>query len=374
MSDDKEDIIEDIDESSGDIRRPFDPTKIDISVKPLIIDSLLKRMKKPMRIDLNTDFQRKGNLWAKREQSRLIESLLIRIPLPAFYFDGSDESNWKVVDGLQRLSSLKNFVIDKTLKLTDLEFLREYEGMRFDELPAFLQTRIEEAQINAYIINSSTPHDVKYNIFKRINTGGLVLKSQEIRHALNQGVPADFVKELAELEEFRKATDYNLVNDNRMLDRDFVMRFIAFYCNLESYNKKHDLETFLNDEMANLGKIGEEEREQIKSRFIKAMCIAYDIFEDDAFRKRYNKNNRRSNINKALFDSWSVNLAQLDNSEVEIIIKNKELLKERFITLLSNDKRFERSITTGTGDYSSVTKRFSSIKELVKGVIDDHSS
>ena len=109
----KPQYIEIVDESSDpEIRKPFDPTKIDMTVKPLIIDSLIKRMKSdPPRIDLNTEFQRRGNLWDETAQSRLIESLLVRIRIPAFYFDATDDKCWKVVDGLQRLITLKNFIM-----------------------------------------------------------------------------------------------------------------------------------------------------------------------------------------------------------------------------------------------------------------------
>lgn len=159
--------------TSSEIIRPFDPTKIDIEMKPLNIDLLIKRMKSdPPRIDLNTDFRRQGNLWNKKHQSSLIESVLIGIPVPAFYFDGSDDNNWEVVDGLQRLWALKNFVIDKTLKLRKLEYLKKYETCKFDDLPLFLQGRIEETAVTAHIIKPGTPEEVRRNIFKRIRFVG----------------------------------------------------------------------------------------------------------------------------------------------------------------------------------------------------------
>ena len=139
------------DVSSGVLmEKPFNPSKIDITTKHLTIDLLIKRLKAdPIEIDLAPAFQRKGDLWDDQKQSQLIESLLIKFPLPAFYFDGSDNNKWLVVDGLQRLSSLRNFVILKKLKLQGLEFLNKLEGDGFDDLPRNLQRQIEEAQITA---------------------------------------------------------------------------------------------------------------------------------------------------------------------------------------------------------------------------------
>jgi hypothetical protein len=361
-------IIDKIDESSdSEIKKPFDPTKIDITLKPLIIDSLIKRMKSnPSRIDLYTEFQRRGNLWPETAQSRLIESLLVRIPIPAFYFDGSDDNNWKVVDGLQRLTTLKRFIIDKSLKLQNLEFLEKYNGQGFDDLPAFLQGRIEETQITVHIINPGTPEDVKYNIFKRINTGGIVLEPQEIRHALNQGIPANFVKELAELPEFNRATQDMLVDHKRMEDRDFVTRFIAFYNGYDNYQS--DLEDYLNSEMRRLNQLSGEEREKIKKDFIKAMDAAYALFGEYAFRKIFEVNGRKHPLNKALFDTWSVNLARLSEKELETLISRKAVLITRFIDLMEKDI-FRSSITTGTGKINAVKTRFSQIEKLIKECI-----
>jgi hypothetical protein len=361
-------IIEKIDESSDpEIKKPYDPITVDVSSKTMTIDLLIKRMKgNPPRIDLNTEFQRKGNLWDETSQSRLIESLLVRIPIPAFYFDGSDDNNWKVVDGLQRLITLERFIIDKNLKLQNLEFLDKYNGKGFDDLPAYLQGRIEETQITVYIINIGTPEDVRYNIFKRINTGGIVLEPQEIRHALNQGIPANFVKELAELHEFNRATQDMLVDHKRMEDRDFVTRFIAFYNGYDNYQS--DLDDYLNKEMKHLNQLSDREREKIKNDFIKAMDAAYTLFGEYAFRKMFEVNGRKHPLNKALFDTWSVNLARLSEKEIETLISRKDAVITRFIDLMGKDD-FRSSITTGTGKIKAVKTRFSQIEKLIKECI-----
>lgn len=358
-------IIEKIDESSDpEIKNPFDPLKVDVALKMLSIDILIKRMRStPPRIDLNTEFQRRGNLWDETSQSRLIESFLVRIPIPAFYFDGSNDNNWKVVDGLQRLTTLKRFIIDKELKLQNLEFLDKHNGKGFDELPPYLQGRIEETQITAYIINPGTPEDVKYNIFKRINTGGIPLEPQEIRHALNQGIPADFVKELADLPEFNKATHEVLLNHKRMEDRDFVTRFIAFYKGYENYES--DMDMYLFQAMKNLNSLSDEGRGQIKRDFIKAMDAAHRLFGEYAFRKMSKLNDRKYPLNKALFDSWAVNLSRLSEIEIEKLISKKDNVMERFIKLLKNEE-FNSYITFGTGKIKAVKIRFSKIKQLIK--------
>ena len=282
---------------TGSIDKPFDPKKVDISTKSMILEAIFRRLRNN-EIDLNTPFQRGPDLWDKTKQSRLIESILVNLPLPAFYFDGSDDNKWLVVDGLQRLSAFKNYVVDKSLKLQGLEFLTQFNGFAFDDLPRELQRRIEEHEITVYIINPGTPQDVKFNLFRRINTAGLFLTPQEIRHALNQGIPADFVRDLAELPEFKRYR----INPKRMLDRDFVTRFIAFYIH-KPQEYKPDLDTFLHNSMAKLSEFSELERETIKKDFKKALKAAWEIFGNDAFRKRYNANDKRKPINKALYYS-----------------------------------------------------------------------
>jgi len=368
LREDENPMVEKEDNESFTIKEPFDPREIDIKTKQLMLKALFERIKYN-EIDLLTDFQREGNLWDVTKQSRLIESILIRFPLPAFYFDGSDDNTWLIVDGLQRVSTLKNFVIEQRIgkerfKLQNLEFLSDFEGMTYDELPREMKRRIDETEITVYIISPGTPGDVKYNLFKRINTSGLVLKPQEIRHAINQGEPANFVKELAELEVFKIATS-NSIKTNRMLDRDFVTRFIAFY--LKGYMAyEPDLDSFLNKGMAEIKYLTDSKRETLKDNFIKSMNLSIALFGSYAFRKRYKIEDTKKPINKALFETWSVTLANVEN--VNYLINKKGRLIEMFLDLMNNNREFVESITSTTGSKSRVLKRFKEIEGIVKNI------
>ncbi|MCZ2282176.1 MAG: DUF262 domain-containing protein [Bacteroidales bacterium] len=348
--------------------RPFNPAQIDISTKNPTIDLLVKRLQaNPVEIDLYPDFQRKSDLWDAGKQSRLIESLLIKFPLPAFYFDGTDNNKWLVVDGLQRLSAIKNFMIDKTLKLKSLEFLKKIEGDGFDDLPRNLQRQIEETQITAYIINPGTPEEVKFNIFRRVNTGGLIMEPQEIRHAMNQGISAKFVEELANLKEFQEAT--GKINPERMLDREFVTRFLAFRIKPVS-EYKPDLDTYMNSKMGDLKFLSLNEREEIKKSFIFSMNLAKNIFGGYAFRKVYDLRDRRRPINKALFEVWSAELSRLSENEGQFLIERGEFLLKAFINLMKSDNNFVASITSATGDKGRVNYRYSKISEIIKNTLN----
>lgn len=124
-------------------------------------------------------------------------------------------------------------------------------------------------------MEEGTPEEVKLNIFKRINTGGAPLSAQEIRHALNPGIPADFIKKLANLKSFQKAT--GKINPKRMLDRDFITRFVAFYL-IPYTNYEPDLDSFLNRGMKEILRLSEKERIDLEDSFSSAMNVAYEVY------------------------------------------------------------------------------------------------
>ena len=355
------------DTSGGtEITEPFDPALIRVESKNLTISLLLTRIEHN-EINLNPGFQRKAGIWTKGAQSRLIESILIRIPLPAFYMDGTDDDKWLVVDGLQRLTALKSFVVDKTLALEGLEFLNLHTGKTFDALPRSFQRRIIETQVPVFIIQENTPAAVKFNVFKRINTGGLPLSPQEIRHALNQGPAADMLHRLAEAEDFKLATD-NGIRDERMGDRECVLRFLAFAIHPYTEYKSREFDAFLNNSMSDINRMSAAERGSLELRFLRTMQAARDIFGDRAFRKQYPSQDRRFPINKALFEAWSVTLDTLDDQELQCAIRRKAQIVSRFQGI-GEDSEFTNAISQGTGDIRKLKFRFSRIAEMTKAVI-----
>ncbi|MFN0175682.1 MAG: DUF262 domain-containing protein [Saprospiraceae bacterium] len=353
--------IEQIDES-GIINAPFDPNTVKISNPPQNIGDILDRIEHK-EINLVTDFQRQADLWDKTKQSQLIESILLRFPLPAFYFDGQDDNKWQVVDGLQRISTLKNFAVDKSLKLQGLEFLTQFHDQGFDDLPRELQRRIKSFPITVHVIEKGAPDEVKYNIFSRINKGGLVLEPQEIRHALNQGVAANFVKELSEIPEFKEATCWS-IRSERMQDRDFVTRFVSFY--LVGFGQyQPDLDSFMNRGMKQIPKEAAA-RQAILDDFKRAMKTAVQIFGNDAFRKRYDPKATRKPINKALFEVLSVCFAKLTATDCQQLANKAELFRTKFIEIHTDDPAFLRAITQGTGQKDNVERRFSTIQKIIQ--------
>ena len=355
-------------DSDAPIEKPFNPKEINIKSKTMSLDNIIKRIRES-EIDMAPDFQRKGDLWTPDKQSRLIESMLIKLPLPAFYFDGTEDEKWLVVDGLQRLSAIKNFVVDESLRLQGLEFLENISGKTFSELPRNYRRMIEETEIVAYIINPGTPADVKFNIFKRINTGGLVLEPQEIRHALNQGIPSKFVARLAQLESFKEATQ-NVIATDRMLDREFVTRFLAFYLNGPK-GYKPDLDTFMTSSMGQLKSKTTDELNKIKEAFDKAMKLSKIIFGKWAFRKVYSIEERRKPINKALFEVWSVELANFTPEEQKRAELRKRDIFQECTKLMNDDETFVAAITSATGDKGRVNYRYNKIHELLNKCISD---
>lgn len=340
------------------IDKPYDPSKVDISSAQISIHSLLDRMSND-EIYLTPDYQRRDDVWDATAKSRLIESLLIRVPLPAFYFDAKQDNLWVVVDGLQRLSAFYDFVVrkegdEKKLILQNMEYLIDLNGKKYEELPRQYQRRIQEAQTYCYIIRPGTPEDVTISIFKRINTGGEPLTLPEIRNAVYHGVASKLVRNMACSDEFKKATR-NRVSPFRMEDADLTARFLAFFLlGYESYDG--DMNGYIDKGMSCANKqLNDETAENVLNIFKESMIISINLFADKAFRKYNHETERFGPINKALFECTSVVIGKLDHNQRSSLFARQDMV-EHYKELFNDE--FCASVTSATGTVEHVVTRY----------------
>lgn len=357
--------------SDSNIINPFSTKDIKVTNATIALSSLISRLEYD-EIDLNPDFQRNDNLWDRKKMSRLIESILLKLPLPVFYFDVTNPSKWIVVDGLQRLSTLKKFIVDKKLKLYNLEFLTQLNDKKYEDLDRSLKRVIDETQIVTYQIEAQTPKEVRYSIFNRINTGGLSLNAQEIRQALNQkGQGVNFLKEICENDIFKKVVG---ISSQRMADRELALRFIAFKLTHYTEFKVADMGSFLDNAMDMLDKINDLSLlDKIKNDLFDSLIFSEKILgKNHRFSRSLAIEEKTRTLNRSLFDVISVCFSEIED-------KNKFLLqKEKFVNkfknLLSNQQgEFSKSITEGTSGKSVVETRFRIMNQLINEVLNDEN-
>ena len=347
------------------IKQPFDPASIRIVTREPSVQTVMERIQRG-EIELAPDFQRSGDIWSRTTQSRLIESILLRIPLPVFHMASDPDDNWQVVVGIQRLGTLRSFIIDKRLRLRGLEYLSRFEGHGYDQLPRPMQRRITETRLTCHVIDTGTPPEVMFNIFQRIvDTVGRPLAAQEIRHALNPGPSRDLLRDLAESAEFLRATDGS-INQRRMADRECVLRFLAFRSlGEDAYVGK--LDDFLMNAMEHLND-APARHPSLRDDFRRAMSLAWDLFGREAFRKPSRPGPRRwrSPVNKPLFESLGVALAEVPEDRVEGLRGRRDRVAAELRALM-DDAEFCESISVGTQTTRQVRVRFGQMRELVRG-------
>lgn len=324
------------------------------------VHDVLRRIEKGSFI-MNPDFQREF-LWDEEKQSKLIESVLLRIPLPVFYLAEDEEGHLIVVDGLQRLSTFKRYVDNQAqLKLPHNEDLNK---KRFKDLSPKLQNRIEDCNLILYVIDAKVPERAKLDIFERVN-GGVPLTRQQMRNCLYMGSATRFLKEEAVASEFIEATGESL-SQKTMRDREFVNRFCAFQLlPLEKY--KGDMDDFLAQVLRLMNDQNKEDLNTLSAQFRISMKNNYSVFGQHAFRKSIlNPSGSRSVINASIWDVMSTGLSQYSN---ELVTARTEELKNAFSNLMRQED-FWNSITTGTNEMKKVKYRFVEVKRMLKEVLN----
>lgn len=353
---------EGIEQEKEQINHPFKPEKIRIRTVYPTIDQVVLRLAHN-EIILTPGFQRRPDIWKPVDRSRLIESLLLRIPIPVFYVATDENEVWSVVDGLQRISTIRDYIKNE-FPLESLEYLTGLDENCYKDLSRPMQRRISETQLIVNVIEPETPREVMFNIFRRINTGGLKLNGQEIRHALNPGPVLSYLEELAKTKEFLAATDSS-ISSKRMADEECILRFLAFHIAPWEKYSTYSLDRHLGEAMRKINNMDESKRDRLSADFKKAMRAAHKIFGMYAFRKQYSQHDDRRPINKALFESWSVGLARRSDEEIKILVKNRKKIVRDFISYMNDDYDFYAAISASTGDPVKVRKRFQVIDKIV---------
>jgi hypothetical protein len=259
-------------------------------------------------------------------------------------------------------------VIKKTLALTNLEFLTDYDGKKFDELPRSLARRIDEFQTSVYLIKPGTPTLIKYALFNRINTGGLKLTPQEIRHAMSQsvrqGIASKFLTNIVHEDSFKQVVKNK---SNRQAHQELVLRHMAFVL-FGTQGYKSSLPKFLDLAMIKLGNTKDEVLDELGDTFFETINMTYEVFGKDAFKRSLADPLGNKVVNKPLFEAVSVSLAQLSKTERETLVKNKRNFKKG-LKLMLKDSTFIDSITLSTANTESVLTRFNMLEELISDLL-----
>lgn len=361
-----EDGFDDADEEEeeGGVKyNPYNPKLIRVDTKTFSIRQMNDLIERG-DVDLSPDFQR-GFVWNDiTRKSRLIESLLLRIPIPVFYFAQDEEGLFQVVDGVQRLTVINSFM-NNEFKLKNLEYLSECNGKyfkmqndKYESLEDMYVRRIEQTQLFVNVIDPQTPSKVKYDIFKRINTGGKVLNSQEIRNCLANGRTRNFLHELSGSKDFLRATRKS-ISAARMADDELILRFIAFYLidhKIVKSEYKGGMGELLDDTVEILNGLEIDRFKEIRHHFFQAMNNAFYLFGENAFRKA-------NFVNKALFLGISRTLCDIVPQKLREM--DKDEIERQMQSEIKDNEKFRNALSMATNDAKNVNFVYDTVKKII---------
>ncbi|WP_166334438.1 DUF262 domain-containing protein [Sphingobacterium chungjuense] len=356
---------DDVSEGSRSSLYPYEPTlnDLDMSAEQFSVYEYL-RQKGKGKIITQPDFQR-NLVWKDKSKSKFIESILLNFPIPFIYLNeivekkgNTAESKYMIIDGLQRTSTLESFYKNE-FQLTELDAIPQYNNCTFETLPEILRTKFEDKKLNIFVLKPSTPMEVVYDLFNRINTGGTQLNRQEVRNCIYIGKSTKLLKELSEQDYFKKAI-FNGVSPIRMKDRELILRFIAF--NYFDFKKTYDgnLSAFIENGMKEINMWDDEKLNDVRTEFKRVMEWTHNIWGDNNFRIRTEKT--RGTINMAIFETICHTVSKMSDDFIE---KNKAILHENYSHLISNEIYYD-AVTRSTNSKTKVDDRFRLSENILK--------
>lgn len=306
------------------------------------------------RINPQPDFQR-FYVWNNSKASKLIESLLLDIPIPVIYMAEEKNRTLSVVDGQQRITSICSFISGKfpdgkEFKLSGLQVLEELNGKLFRELSAEQQETILGAGLRVITISSESDPDVKFEVFERLNVGAEKLNDQELRNIVYRGRYNELLIKLSKHPSML-AIMGSKTPHQRMLDRQMILRFFAMWRNTH-LKYKGPMKQFLNKEIEKYQNPSDNELTEMESVFIKSLEMAYSVFGKNAFRRFSTASGREEEgcwesrkLNMALWDTLLYTFTYYEKSQIIPVVDS---IREEFLDVSTNDPRFVEYITATT--------------------------
>lgn len=404
------DIIEGVDEAQSESVENSEMLSSRIRFTPTTVSLIYDRLQHG-EIELQPEFQRKDRIWPQGIKSKLIESVLIGLPIPTLYFGERSNGDWVIIDGLQRTTTFYDFITGE-FALTGLELLGEYNGHFFNDLPRPLQRKMREYQLHCHVITIQKDSDrMVRELFQRINTYGVKMSYQEIRCALYPGSSVTFIRYIAERKAFLDAT-FGKVQPKRMRDMELILGVIAFtVLGFEQFSASK-FDTFLTETMQKLNnltlnienftRVTSLETKEVDVNSIEflegsdplyldlcerieiALRLATVVFDVDRFKKEIGGRV----INKSIFELIVSTFALLPREHHDLLISNKEAVKSNFYDLLSGkkmayvdwgsdtykDRDFEYSVSQSTGKRVTINYRFRNFHALLEDVLEKELS
>lgn len=309
---------------------PDELKRINVRSDIITIDNIYKRIKEN-EIRLEGYFQRKSNLWPDDIKSRLIETIILGMPIPPLFFDVTNDDKWLIVDGLQRTSTINAFFNDE-LTLVNLDYLPELQGKRFSDLDRSYKRKFEEKQLPYFAIYPGTPKSVRYKIFKNINVSALVLNRQEIRHAINEDEDLDFTSSkyiidmTSIINKYVDIPEKGEKGKERMTDSELCLRFIAFKILNYQHEYNGSIQDFLDRAMERINAIEHNKLDIFKLDFEKALSTINKIFPKEmVYTKSMIEIDGPKNFNGNLFGVWTYLFSRLSDDERSNIVSKKSL-------------------------------------------------
>lgn len=335
-------------------------------------------MKQDGELDLQPDYQRKY-VATPKIASKLIESIIMDVPIPVIYLAEERDGTYSVIDGQQRLTSFLSFINGKfpngdAFKLTGLKVYKELNRKLFDELDQEFKTKIRTTTLHTIVIKKESNEDVKFEIFERLNTGSIKLNEDEIRNTVYRG---EYIKLLAELEE--NETFHDIVQKEnykkRMIYRGMILRFFAL--SEKSYiNYKPSMKQFCNKELRDNRYLSIEKAQEYREKFLHCVDLVKVVFGDKAFRRYIPSENENTSgnwtstrINMALYD---IQICSFVNYSKNEILRNADYIRDAMLDLMINNQDFINSIEIQTSDKEVLKRRFKIWLEKLDEIIGDN--